>query len=185
MAVSFATFPFWQNSAFLSPHTWVSLEKSSCGTMLPFCVFPRGWCFAAAMWGDWTSNACSILGLHQPWASVRHRLWWEGALLDWAAQQFFCTWHDVYKHGLFLFCCVVGTWSQVPCAHSLLGRKGGPGRRSSTEGSPGPALSLACSHFGLVLLPEPLQFLHQSEDTGSEGFQAVLLLLWNVICDSD
>ena len=33
----------------------------------------------------------SVWGFTQPEASVQHRLWWEGALLDWTVQQFFCT----------------------------------------------------------------------------------------------
>ena len=69
--------------------------------------------------------------------------------------------------------CTVRTCSQAPRAHSLLGRKGGPGQRSSEEVSCGlvlPAVTLGMFCF----LPGPLTF---QEDIGSESFQEVLLLL--------
>ena len=69
--------------------------------------------------------------------------------------------------------CTVRTCSQAPRAHSLLGRKGGPGQRSSEEMSCGlvlPAVTLGMFCF----LTGPLTF---QEDIGSESFQEVLLLL--------
>ena len=69
--------------------------------------------------------------------------------------------------------CTVRTCSQAPRAHSFLGRKGGPGQRSSEEVSCGlvlPAVTLGMFCF----LPGPLTF---QEDIGSESFQEVLLLL--------
>ena len=69
--------------------------------------------------------------------------------------------------------CTVRTCSQAPRAHSLLGRKGGPGQRSSEEVSCGlvlPAVTLGMFCF----LTGPLTF---QEDIGSESFQEVLLLL--------
>ena len=69
--------------------------------------------------------------------------------------------------------CTVRTCSRAPRAHSLLGRKGGPGQRSSEEVSCGlvlPAVTLGMFCF----LPGPLTF---QEDIGSESFQEVFLLL--------
>ena len=69
--------------------------------------------------------------------------------------------------------CTVRTCSQAPRAHSLLGRKGDPGQRSSEEMSRGlvlPAVTLGMFCF----LTGPLTF---QEDIGSESFQEVLLLL--------
>ena len=69
--------------------------------------------------------------------------------------------------------CTVRTCSEAPRAHSLLGRKGGPGQRSSEEMSCGlvlPAVTLGMFCF----LPGPLTF---QENIGSESFQEVLLLL--------
>ena len=68
--------------------------------------------------------------------------------------------------------CAVRTCRQAPHAHSLLGRKGGPGQRSSEETSCGlvlPAITSGVFYF----LPGPLTF---QEDIGSESFQEVLLL---------
>ena len=69
--------------------------------------------------------------------------------------------------------CTVRTCSQAPRAHSLLGRKGDPGQRSSEEMSRGlvlPAVTLGMFCF----LTGPLTF---QENIGSESFQEVLLLL--------
>ena len=66
--------------------------------------------------------------------------------------------------------CAVRTCRQAPHAHSLLGRKGGPGQRSSEETSCGlvlPAVTLGMFCF----LPGPPTF---QEDTGSESFAASL-----------
>ena len=69
--------------------------------------------------------------------------------------------------------CTVRTCSRAPHAHSFVGRKGGPGQRSSEEMSCGlvlPAVTLGMFCF----LPGPLTF---QEDIGSEIFQEVLLPL--------
>ena len=66
--------------------------------------------------------------------------------------------------------CAVKTCRQASRAHSLLGRKGGPGQRSSEEMSCGlvlPAVTLGMFCF----LPGPLTF---QEDIGSESFAASL-----------
>ena len=113
----------------------------------------------------------SVQGFTHPWESVQHRLWWERALQDWAAQRFFdVTFINMDRSPVL---CIVRTCRQAPRAHSLLGRKGGPGQRSSEEVSCGlvlPAVTLGMFCF----LPGPLTF---QEDIGSESFQEVFLLL--------
>ena len=68
--------------------------------------------------------------------------------------------------------CTVRTCSRAPRAHSLLGRKGGPGQRSHEEMSCGLVLpSVTLDVFCFLLGPLTFQ-----EDIGSESFQEVLLL---------
>ena len=86
-------------------------------------VLPGEQCFAAATWRDWTSTVDSVLGFPHPGPSMQQILW-EGALQDWAAQQFFCMWWDKY---LQRWTALLFAWSGqrvgAPGAHSLLGRK--------------------------------------------------------------
>lgn len=72
----------------------------------------------------------------------------------------------------FLFCCMA--WGHIvrsSCAHSLLGRKGGPGYRCSEESCLVPALSLSTR----LVCYLPGSFLSAANDIGSEDFQEVLL----------
>ena len=151
VGVSFMTLPFWWSSALFSPHIWASLQKSRCWTVADIQCFPRGQCFAAATWGDRTSNMDSFHGFTHPWESVQHRLWWEGALQDWAAQRFFCTWCDIYKHGL-LSCSLRSQDMQagLSCPFPPW-QEGRPRAEKSWRDELW--LSLAFCHFGCVLFP--------------------------------
>ena len=51
-----------------TPHLYICSSSSD----------PRNQCFAAASWGDWTTNVGSVLGLHPHRACGHHRLWWKG-----------------------------------------------------------------------------------------------------------
>ena len=96
---------------------------------------------------------------------------WEGALQDWAAQ--WCMWCDIYKHQLrscYLHGQSIETGPLVPIP-SLAGR----------EPSPSPDFLT----WLLSLWTRPVTSLGIYEDIGSECFQEVLLLLWNVSYDSD
>lgn len=64
--VSFMTLPFWWTSTLsFFPHLVISGEEQVLDSGCHY-IFPGGQCFAAAMWGDWTSDLGSVLGLHPP-----------------------------------------------------------------------------------------------------------------------
>ena len=88
-------------------------------------------------------------------------------------------WCDIYKHSAAL---LFSAWSEhrgrAPHAHSLLGRKGAKSLPRFCHLAPVP-LDTSCYLSGHLTL------LLQNEDVGSECFQEVLLLLWNVSYDSD
>ena len=73
-----------------TPHLYIYSSSSDPGAnalLKPHGVIgPVTW---TVFWGFTHARAC-----------VQHRLWWEGALEDWTAQQLFCMWYDIYKHGL-------------------------------------------------------------------------------------
>ena len=154
-----------------SPHLSISTEEM--GQRLIFSFFPGGQCFVVATWADWTSNVGSVLGPPPPsgvYAAVsggkgpcRTGLHSDSSVHD-------VTFINMDRSPVL---CTVRTCSRAPHAHSFVGRKGGPGQRSSEEMSCGlvlPAVTLGMFCF----LPGPLTF---QEDIGSESFQEVLLLL--------
>lgn len=109
--VSFMTLPFWWSSALsFFPHLVISGEEQ---------VLDSGCHLAFSLGANALLQPCRVIepvtwgmswGFTHPQGGMCNRLWWEGSLQDWAAQQFFCTWCDVYKHGLLSCSLRVRTW---------------------------------------------------------------------------
>ena len=145
---------------------------------------PGRWCFATALWSDWTSNMGSVLGLYPPWGiCAAQTLVGRGpAGLGCTVILLYVMWR-FYKCGLLSYSChswdmEFGPLMPSPSLAEREAQSGEVAEKRVLHHLPAVTLDMSC------YLPGPLTFLQQNENTGSEGFQEVLLLLWNVVYDS-
>ena len=185
--VSFTTFPFWWSSALSSFPTFEHLwRRAGSGKVAAVQRFPQGADAFPQPRGVTRMVTWTVSRASPTLRGLCSRLWWEGPLKDWPAQWFFCMWWNIYKHEL-VSCSLCG-WDielgPLVSIPSLTGReaqwrKSWEGVLTSVHHMPTITLDTPCYLSG------PLTFLQQSKDHESEGFQEVLLLLWNIAYDCD
>ena len=152
-----------------TPHLYICSSSSD----------PWGQCFAAASWGDWTTNVGSVLGLRPHGACVQHRLWWNRPCRTGMHSSFSV--HDVTFINMDFSPVLLHNWDMDlgPSCPSPPWQEGRPSMEKYQRGEfwpqahhlPTVTLDMSC------YLPGPLIFLQQNEDFGSEGFKEVFLLL--------
>ena len=126
------------------PHLYICSSSSD----------PRNQCFAAASWGDWTTNVGSVLGLHPHRACGQHRLWWNVPCRT--GMHSSSSVHDLTSINMDCSPVLLHSWdmelgSLVPIP-SLVGREAQHGEVAERKVL-APGSSLAHCHSGHVLLP--------------------------------